>query len=55
MLFTKQTKCYYFVVWITKDSVVLEIRWDDSWEVKIEELKDFYLKHLLPKIIEGEL
>ena len=24
-------------------------------EVKIEELKDFYLKHLLPKIIESEL
>ena len=55
MLLTKRPKCYYFVVWITKDSVVLEIQWDDSWEVKIEELKNFYLKHLLPKIIEGEL
>lgn len=54
MFFTKQPKCY-FVIWTTKDSVVLEIQRDDSWEVKIEELKDFYLKHLLPKIIEGEL
>ena len=52
--FTKRPKCY-FVVWTTKDSVVLKIQRDDSWEVKIEELKDFYLKHLLPKIIEGEL
>ena len=54
MFFTKRPKCF-FVVWTTKDSLVLEIQRDDSWEVKIEELKDFYLKHLLPKIIEGEL
>lgn len=54
MFLTKRKKCY-FVVWTLKDFVVLEIERDDSWEIKIQELKDFYVKHLFPKIIEGEL
>ena len=54
MSLTKRKK-FYFVVWTLKDFVVLEIEWDDSWEIKIQELKDFYVKHLFPKIIEGEL
>ena len=54
LFLTKRKKCY-FVVWTLKDFVVLEIQRDDSWEIKIEELKEFYLKHLFPKIIEGEL
>ena len=45
----------YFVVWTTMDFVVLEIQRDDTWGANIKELQDFYLKHLLPKIIEGEL
>ena len=54
LFLTKRKKCY-FVVWTLKDFVVLEIQRDDSWEIKIEELKEFYLKHLFPKIIEGKL
>lgn len=54
LFLTKRKKCY-LVVWTLKDFVVLEIQRDDSWEIKIEELKEFYLKHLFPKIIEGEL
>lgn len=54
MYFTKRKKCF-FVVWTLKDFIVLEIQRDDGWEVRIQELKDFYLKHLFPKIIEGEL
>ena len=46
----------YFVVWTTMDFVVLEIQRDDTWGgANVKELQDFYLKHLLPKIIEGEL
>ena len=45
----------YFVVWTTKDFVVLEIQWDDTWGANIKELKDCYLIHLQPKIIVGEL
>ena len=54
LFLTKRKKCY-FIVWMLKDFVVLEIQRDDSWEIKIKELKEFYLKHLFPKIIEGEL
>ena len=54
MFLTKRKKCY-FVVWTLKDFVVLEIERDDSWEIKIQELKDFDGKRLFLKIIEGEL
>ena len=54
MFLTKRKKCY-FVVWTTKDFVVLEIQHDDSWESKIQELKEVYVKHLFPKIIAEEL
>ena len=54
LFLTTRKKCY-FVVWTRKDFVVLEIQRDDSWEIKIEELKEFYLKQLFPKIIEGQL
>ena len=37
------------------DFVVHEIPRDDTWGANNKELQDFYLKHLLPKIIEGEL
>ena len=38
LFLTKRNKCY-FVVWTLKEFVVLEIQQDDSWEIKIEELK----------------
>lgn len=53
MFFTKRNK-YYFVVWTSKDFVILEIRQEDSWAEKVKQLRDFYLKELFLKIIEGE-
>ena len=43
------------VVWTLKDFVVLEIYRDNSWAEKVQQLRDFYLNHLFPKIVEGEL
>ena len=54
MFFTKRRKCY-FVVWTLKDFVVLEIYRDNCWTEKVQQLRDFYLNHLFPKIVEGEL
>ena len=54
MFFTKRKKCF-FIVWTSKDFVIVEIHWDNSWVEKVQQLKDFYLKYLLPKIIECEL
>ena len=54
MFFTKRKKCF-FIVWTSKDFVIVEIHWDNSWVEKVQQLRDFYLKYLLPKIIECEL
>ena len=53
LFLTKRKKCY-FVVWTLKDFVVLEIQRDDSWEIKIEELKEFYLKHQISQKLSRE-
>jgi hypothetical protein len=45
----------YFVVWATKDMAILNIRKDGSWAANLDLLRDFYLLHIFPKIIEGEL
>ncbi|PFX29435.1 Exonuclease [Stylophora pistillata] len=54
MFLTKRKFCY-FVVWTTKDSVVIKIERDESWEHNITILSDFYFHQLFPKITEGEL
>lgn len=54
MFCTKRKKCY-FIVWTSKDFVIVEIHRDESWSEKLQQLKVFYLSHLFPKIIEGEL
>ena len=54
MYFSKRDLCY-FVVWTTKDTVVIKITKDNSWEENLSILKRFYFAHIFPKIIEGEL
>ena len=54
MYLSKRDLCY-FVVWTTKDTVVIKITKDNSWEENLSILKRFYLSHIFPKIIEGEL
>ena len=54
MYFSKRDLCY-FVVWTTKDTVVIKITKDNSWEENLSILKRFYFAHIFPKITEGEL
>jgi hypothetical protein len=54
MCLTKRNFCY-FVVWTTKESIILLIKRDAEWEKNIDVLRDFYFVHIFPKIIEGEL
>ena len=48
-------KFCYFVIWITKDVVVLKIRRDETWSENIPKLLQFYFYHLFPKVVEGQL
>ena len=54
MYLTNRNLCY-FVVWTTKDVVILKIARDLSWEKNLDILRDFYYYHIFPKIVEGEL
>lgn len=51
MFLTKRQSCY-FVVWTTKDTAVILISRDESWEPNLDIMKDFYFFHIFPKIIE---
>lgn len=55
MFLTKRQQFCYFVVWTTKDAVILTIKRDVSWAANIDVLTDFYFYHLFHKITEGEL
>ena len=54
MYLTKRQFCY-FVVWTTKESVILLIKRDESWAPNIDLLSDFHFLQLLPRITAGEL
>lgn len=54
MFLTKRTFCF-FVVWTTKQVIILKISRDEAWEVNLHILQDFYFYHIFPKVIEGEL
>ena len=45
----------YFLVWTTKDHVILEITKDKEWEQNLYTMNNFYYFHLYSKVIEGEL
>ena len=38
----------YFVVWTTKETLVLQIKKDPAWVDNLRLLKDFYTKHIIP-------
>ncbi|KAL9987371.1 hypothetical protein ACROYT_G001665 [Oculina patagonica] len=54
MFFTQRKFCY-FVVWTTKDLAVVKIKRDETWDANIPILTEFHLKHIFPRIVEGEL
>ncbi|XP_078377984.1 uncharacterized protein LOC144661153 [Oculina patagonica] len=54
MYLAKRNNCY-FVVWTNYWFVIIEIKKDPSWEENLTRLREFYFKHIFPKIIEGEL
>ena len=47
---TKKNLCY-FTVWTPLQQITLQIQKDTKWEIHIEQLKAFYRKHMIPKII----
>ena len=51
IFFTGRKRCY-FVVWTPKDVVVLEIPKEENWKRRLDQLQEFYLAHLLPKLME---
>ena len=38
----------YFVVWTTKETLILQIKKDPAWVDNLRLLKDFYTKHIIP-------
>ena len=46
---------FYFVVSTNNWCAVIEINKDPSREENLARLREFYFKHLFPKIVEGEL
>lgn len=54
-MFVTKRKCCFFVVWTTKQVIILKISRDEAWEVNLHILQDFYFYHIFPKVIEGEL
>lgn len=40
----------YFVVWTTKDTAIIPIARDESWQPKLVHLEDFFKAHMLPKL-----
>lgn len=50
--FTWKNFCY-FVVWTSKDEVVLKIAKEEAWSENVRKLTQFYFENLFPKIVEG--
>ena len=47
-------KFCYFIVWTSKDVVVLKIAKDEAWSENITKLTQFYFEHLFLKVVEGQ-
>ena len=45
----------FFVVWTTKDILVLYIKKDPEWADNILLLQDFYVHHIIPSIVNDLL
>ena len=45
----------YFVVWTTKQSLILSIRRDPTWVKILPVFKNFYMKHIIPAFINDNL
>jgi len=54
MYLAKRNHCS-FVVWTNYWCIIIEIKKDPSWGENLSKLREFYFKHLFPKILEGEL
>ena len=52
MHLTNRNICY-FVVWTTKETVVIKVIKDLQWGSNLELLKQFYKSNILPKLVEG--
>ncbi|KAI7813147.1 uncharacterized protein LOC130548466 [Triplophysa rosa] len=46
---TERQTCY-FVVWTTKDSVIIPISRDDTWQPNLQVLEDLFKTHVLPRL-----
>ena len=49
---TNRNICY-FVVWTTKETVVIKVIKDLQWGSNLQLLKQFYKSNILPKLVEG--
>ena len=47
---TERDLCY-FVVWTTKETLVLQINKDPAWADNLRRLQDFYTRHIIPAFI----
>ena len=54
MYITGRNLCY-FVVWTTKETVILPIMKDPTWEENILKLQDFYTLYMIPALVDGGL
>jgi len=45
----------YFVVWTTKETAILPVLKDPTWEPNILHLQDFYTLNIIPKLVDGGL
>ena len=55
-MYFSQRKFCYFVVWTTKNTAVIRFERDDTWAAtNIPLLTQFYVNHIFPKAVEGEL
>ena len=54
MYITGRNICY-FVVWTTKESAILPIQKDPTWEENILHLQDFYTLNMIPALVDGGL
>ena len=54
-IYFSRRKFCYFVVWTSKDVIVLKIAKDEAWSKNITKLTQFYFEHLFLKVVEGQL
>lgn len=50
LLILDRTLCY-FIVWTTKETIILPVQRDPNWESNIQHLLKFYEKHFIEKLM----